>query len=97
MGSSSRRITFTIQAKPEAQQSETTRPVAPEDDFEFMYLRTMVRHERGTLLIMMALLAIVLIGLISVICWTWTLSRRFATPYIYQSQTVEMRWGPHGK
>lgn len=68
-----------------------------EESFDFMYHRTLVRHERGTLWIMILLFAVLIAAMAAVLVWAWGHERQFATPSIYRGQAVEIQWGKHGK
>ena len=68
----------------------------PQPDFIFAYHRTLVRHERGTLWVMILLFALTIGAMLVVLFWIWNAQRQFAVPGIYRGHDIELRWGEHG-
>jgi hypothetical protein len=60
-------------------------------------MRTLVRHERGTQLVLMLVLAVVILFLSAYLYHLMTFDQVFATPDIYREQPVQVLWGKHGQ
>ena len=75
----------------------STEAPVPRQDPQLAVVRTLVRHERGTLLV----LNVVLMGVLIAQSWTlvslWSHTQLYSTPDIYREQRVDVMWGSHGK
>ena len=59
--------------------------------------RTLVRHERGTMLLLIALLFVVIVFQAVYLVRLFGHEQLYSTPDIYREQTVDIQWGGHGQ